>query len=717
MADQLQTFAAVCAGGLVTNVDPLTQSAQMPGSAVSLINMEPSLEGGYRRISGFSNGYGTVSGTGKVLGLAVNGDIKQGIFATREPSSGSNYLHWYNHYYTVVVTDNQSASFTIGETVTAVVSSSDNSSTGITATVISKTANGSGNSIVLNFGRLPSSVYASGNVLTGGTSTHSSTVVGTPTVIGWNAVDSSFVADDPDGVCAAQTTGGAANLTLNGALADSGAINFYTAASLQPRKLTITGLAGNDNSGVTFTITGTDLSDVAQTEAIAGPNGAVTVSSTKYFKTITQIAAGGAVTGNITAGSGAGEYRPTNPSFTDIDIVRFSKHNWFEEVLVLTDGVNQAAKYNGTDYVKLYHANAPAAPKFSSAFANHLFLAGDSTYPFNLYFSSPLSDTDFDPANGAGVINVGFSITQIIGFRNQLYIFGQNTIKRLVGDNYSNFLLENVTNDLGCVASDSVVEFGGDIIFLGPDGIRPVSGTNRIGDVELETVSREIQKTFENYSINEDVTKLKAVVVRRKSQFRLFFEANTSLSLIGAIRKSPTAQSTFEYSQLVGIEATAVASGYIGQFEFVLHGDSTGKVHRQETGNNFNGSDILSVYQTPYYFMGDTDIRKIFYKIKTYLKTEGETEISLGINYNFGDSEIATPSSFTLTTEGAAVSYDDIGTVFDETDIYDGNPSPIKSTSVSGSGDSISMTYVTNNTSPSHTIQAVTVTYGLGDRR
>ena len=717
MSDNLQTFASVCAGGLITNIDPITQSSQMPGSAISLINMEPSLEGGYRRISGFANSYGTMPGEGKVLGLTVNGEISQGIFAAREPETGTNYFHWYNNHYTVVVTDNQAASFTIGETITSVTSSSDATNTGITATVISKTANGSGNSIVLDLGKLPTSIHAAGNVLTGATSSHSSTVVGTPTVIGWIAVDSSFVADDTDGVCAAQTTGGAANLTLNGALADGGAINFYTAASLQPRKLTITGLAGNNNSGVTFTITGTDSLDIAQTEAIAGPNGAVTVSSTKYFKTITQIAAGGAVTGNITAGSGAGQYRPTNPSFTDIDIVRFSKYNWSEEVLVLTDGVNQAAKYNGTDYIKLYHENAPAAPKFSSAFANHLFLAGDDTYPFNLYFSSPLNDTDFNPANGAGVINVGFSITQIIGFRNQLYIFGQNAIKRLVGDNYSNFLLESVTNDLGCVASDTVIEFGGDILFLGPDGLRPVSGTNKIGDVELETVSKEIQKAFESYSLNENIIKLKAVVVKRKSQFRLFFEQSSSLSLMGAIRKNPTAQSTFEYSQLVGIDATAVASGYIGQFEFVIHGDHLGRIHRQETGYDFNGADILSVYQTPYYFMQDTDIRKMFYKVKTFLKTEGVTEVALGISYNFGDSEIATPSSFTFTTEGAAVYYNNIGTTYDEADIYDGNPSPIKTTSISGSGDSISLTYVTNNKSPSHTIQAVTVTYGLGDRR
>jgi hypothetical protein len=402
---------------------------------------------------------------------------------------------------------------------------------------------------------------------------------------------------------------------------------------------------------------------------------------------------------------------------TGVDIVRFERYNWTEEILLLTDGVNPAAKYNGTTYTQITHTNAPNNPKFSSAFANHLWLAGDPDEPFNIYFSSPNADTDFDPANGAGVVNIGFTVTALKAFRNQLYVFGQNQIKRIIGDNFSNFTVENVTNDLGCVAPDTVVEFGGDIIFLGPDGIRPISGTSRIGDVELETVSREIQKTFENYTANEDVTKLKALVIRRKSQFRLFFEANTSLSLLAAIRKGPTAQSTFEYSQLVGVEATAVASGYIGQFEFVLHGDSTGKVHKQEEGDSFAGSEIFSVYQTPYYFMGDPEVRKVFYKVKTFLKTEGEALINVGIDFNFGDSEINTPENFSLTTAGAASLFDNASTIFDTTDIYDGNPSPTRSTNISGSGDSISVSYVTNSTSPSHTIQAVSILYGTGDRR
>jgi len=582
------------AGGLVTNVDPLTQSNNFSGSAVRLVNMEPSLEGGYRRISGFENSYGTLPGTGKVLGLSVNGDINQGVLGCRAPSSGSNYLHWYNHYYDVPLGTGEGSGFTVGETVTGVVSSGDSTAVAASGTVISKTAD----AIVVNFGKIPDNIFATGNVLTGGTSSATGTVSSTPTVIGWTAV--------------------------------------------------------------------------------------------------------------TTAGS---------PTMTGVDVVRFERYNWTEEILLLTDGVNPAAKYNGTTYTQITHANAPTDPKFSSAFANHLWLAGDPAEPFNIYFSAPNADTDFDPANGAGVINIGFTVTQLKSFRNQLYVFGQNQIKRIIGDNYSNFTVENVTNDLGCVAPDTVVEFGGDIIFLGPDGIRPISGTSRIGDVELETVSREIQKTFENYTANEDVTKLKALVIRRKSQFRLFFEANTSLSLLAAIRKGPTAQSTFEYSQLVGVEATAVASGYIGQFEFVLHGDSTGKVHKQEEGDSFAGSEIFSVYQTPYYFMGDPEVRKIFYKVKTFLKTEGEALINVGIDFNFGDSEINTPENFSLTTAGAASAFDAASTIYDTTDIYDGNPSPIRSTNISGSGDSISVSYVTNSTSPSHTIQAVSILYGTGDRR
>jgi len=67
------------------------------------------------------------------------------------------------------------------------------------------------------------------------------------------------------------------------------ALTATSAADSLAHIITITGNAATNHSAKTFTITGTDADGIAQTEAIAGPNGAVAVSSTKYFKTVTAV--------------------------------------------------------------------------------------------------------------------------------------------------------------------------------------------------------------------------------------------------------------------------------------------------------------------------------------------------------------------------------------------------------------------------------------------
>jgi hypothetical protein len=95
-----------------------------------------------------------------------------------------------------------------------------------------------------------------------------------------------------------QTTGGAANLSL---LAAAGTGAFHQTD--QACKLTIT--CGGDVSGVTFTVTGTDIAGNALEEAITGPD-STTVTGSKFFNTVTQIAASGAVGTNTSVGNAAG---------------------------------------------------------------------------------------------------------------------------------------------------------------------------------------------------------------------------------------------------------------------------------------------------------------------------------------------------------------------------------------------------------------------------
>jgi len=112
-------------------------------------------------------------------------------------------------------------------------------------------------------------------------------------------VQATFIAPavaDPDGISTAATLSGAGNLTINGALADGGSVTFD-----QPRNVTI--LSAANDTGDTFTVTGTDETGAAQTEAITGANSDTAVG-TKYFSTVTQIASSGATGGDVSAGSG-----------------------------------------------------------------------------------------------------------------------------------------------------------------------------------------------------------------------------------------------------------------------------------------------------------------------------------------------------------------------------------------------------------------------------
>jgi|TARA_R110000787_G_scaffold191581_1_gene302883 hypothetical protein len=117
--------------------------------------------------------------------------------------------------------------------------------------------------------------------------------------------------NDANGIFQDQTTSGAATLTLNGALVESGIAYCYGAASdrniHQAQLIAIEG-SGN-NSGVVATILGTGPGSEVTGEDLTLSN-AGTATSAKYYKTITSIVVGGAVTGNIEGGWLSGSTDP-----------------------------------------------------------------------------------------------------------------------------------------------------------------------------------------------------------------------------------------------------------------------------------------------------------------------------------------------------------------------------------------------------------------------
>lgn len=98
--------------------------------------------------------------------------------------------------------------------------------------------------------------------------------------------------------CLDQTKASAGSLILNGTSVVNG-VAVFNAAYL----VTVTS-TGNDSTR-TYTITGTTAAGVPMSETITGPNIA-TVSTTRYFKTVTDVAVvGGGTVGTVRVGFGS----------------------------------------------------------------------------------------------------------------------------------------------------------------------------------------------------------------------------------------------------------------------------------------------------------------------------------------------------------------------------------------------------------------------------
>jgi hypothetical protein len=407
------------------------------------------------------------------------------------------------------------------------------------------------------------------------------------------------------------------------------------------------------------------------------------------------------------------------------------------DAICFVDGVNPAIVFDGNTWYELLSTNtggstSPGGPNVLDApsvvdfFSSTLFLSGDRGTKPAVAFSSPVNSADTDAyldfgANG-GQLSAGFPVVQIKPFRDNLFIFGSNAIVKATADTSSGFVIAPVTANVGCVATDSVLEIGGDLMFLAPDGLRPVAGTSRIGDVEIESVSRPIQGALVDIIANYDLDTMCGVVIRSKSQIRYFVGGDTvgqtySYGLIGGLTDND-GSIQWNFGELVGIRAHVTTSDYVGSTEVVLHGDFDGKVYQQEQGNNFAGNDILAVYTTPYLDFGDTDIRKIMRQINTFVRAEGPFTLSLGLRFDWGDYNNPQPAGYSQSSLGGPVEYAGRNIDYAGANVlYGGNSKPVMSTNIQGSGFSTRAEFVSIGQFDPYSIQGIVFEYSVAGRR
>ena len=659
MADLWQTYAFEFKGGLLSSLSPLQQGINAPGSARLLKNFEPSTDGGYRRIEGFSkydSAFVPAYGLPKVHGSGQTGTalVLGNIFTA--PVAGD----------TLTI-----AGVTGTYTIASAGVSYDSTNKRVTLTLTTSMASSPADKAAVTF------------------TSHTGVVKGVAT---WESTTLAYRNND-----VYKSTG-----------------SGWTKINIPSYGTVLVNGAGQ--TGSSLAVDGlTDVPQVGDTFSIAGVEKIYTVTATPTVTSGGSTLAINPALASSPADNAAVTWLSVN--YTGGIKLRTAKYRTNSvDKIVGVNGTNYPFIWDDTTFTSLDTNTDLLGADFVVFHKNQLFFVNED----KLIFSAPYTDTDFTAANGAGVISVGAIITGIIVFREALIIFTDKSISQLAGNTVSDFNLQPITRNVGCVASDTIQEIGGDIMFLGPEGLRLLSATDRTGDFNLGVVSKPIQA--EATELISSSSSFASVVIKQKSQYRLLgYNASvTTESAKGILGTQMVGDntSTISWAETVGIKAYVADSNYINQTETIIFAHSDGYVYQMESGNSFDGNNIVASFATPYVPVNDPRVRKTFYKLFLYTDPQGSVNMSANLKLDFDDFGSIQPETISLSNvNSGSVGFYGTSTAKYGATKYGTKLKKLFQTQVIGSGFSVSLQFVSDGTDPPFSLDAATLEYSNHDRR
>ena len=394
--------------------------------------------------------------------------------------------------------------------------------------------------------------------------------------------------------------------------------------------------------------------------------------------------------------------------------------------VIILDGDNlpYILKIEGTGALtsRTFHGHtfvvdSSVTPSVGTIHETHLLTAAGT----NLYISDGGDPKTF---TGGAAITLLDNIIGIKSFRDDVIVFCANSIYKVINvSDLTSLAIVPITQNVGCIAAQSIQEIGGDLVFLSPDGIRTVAGTARIGDVELSSVSRQIQPLFSDLTRSVGSYVISSVVIRNKNQYRFFYSTLTqsvssSKGVIGTLTKDG-----FQWSETKGIQAHAIDSSFDTNGEEVYyHGDKDGNIFLHDEGKSFysdvGGSqtpfNINSRFVTPFYDFGDVGSRKTLHYVKVSVSPEDSVAPTLQVKYDYNSIDSPQPPAYQMNTIPVPSVY---GTAIFGVSSFGGIGDPMVRQAVQGSGHTANFTIQSNDQAGSYRINGLFIDYVPAGRR
>lgn len=645
-----------------------------PGAAIGLVNFEPELEGGYRRINGYE----------RVDGRAA-------------PSSAV--------YYTIEVADG--AGIAVGATLTGGTS-------GATSKVVIKDGNTLG-------------VTALSGSYTLGETANGTTISAVELLAGQDDIDTDalwqYEAEEyyRGLIGSVPGSGNALYAFQFGAdkyafRVNSGSVKLYKSSAAGWVEVPFfkilffdAGVLAEGDIVEGTTITGASSSASGTVKRFIRNNGVYGVDAAGYMVVdtsgaftdgeniqvggITKCVADGASTA-ITLTSGANKFQHIAHNFYGSTATRR---------IYGCDGVNPAWEFDGTVFCPIYFTNKTASwnkPTFIEAHRTYLFLAFVTG---QMAASAPGDPLIFNGLLGATEYGLGDSPTGMMSRSgNVLAIYTSGKTFGLYGTSTDDFVLQLISESFG--AKPYTVQQIGTVYALDNKGIAPLERVEAYGDFESATVSRLVRPIIERYKDRI----IGSCPVKARNQYRLFFDDGSAI-VMGDDQYLGDSVPAFSQLQLSHIPTFVSSSEDANGNEVILFGDADGFVYQMERGYNFDGGDIEFFWRSPFAHQGTPHIRKAYRRLYLDLDTERSVALQISTEIGFGKPEVASTLEHDIETAslGGYWGIDNWDEFY-----WDAPTSSSEGVSLAGTGNNISvLVYGNSHLIRPFTIQTVEIHY------
>lgn len=233
------------------------------------------------------------------------------------------------------------------------------------------------------------------------------------------------------------------------------------------------------------------------------------------------------------------------------------------------------------------------------------------------------------PLLGASEIGLGTEITDVVqSTESAVAFFGEQKIAILTGRDVDTFQLAELTEEAGADA-DTAQKIA-KTVYMDRRGFRSLDATQAFGDFKTGSLSGQFEAYLKRKR-DRGIMPVGSIVCRTKSQYRIYFDDGTGLSIYMGDKKPSAIPFDFDFTP------SCFATGELSDGEGMFAGASDGYVYRLDSGTSYDGTGVSASCMTPFNHFGGIMQNKRFHKVTLELQGSPQATIRMLAQFDYGD--------------------------------------------------------------------------------